>query len=293
MEFEVIEPHGFCEGVRAAVCRAERALACGTPVYCLHELVHNESVVDGLRRRGMRFVEDVDEVPEGATMLVSAHGAPPEAMRRAEARRLKVVDATCPFVARAHRQARTLAAQGIPVVVVGDPGHVEVRGIVGECGSGDLVRVVADAGDVAALTFHDDVPVGVVCQTTLLADRVERVMEALRARYRRLAETPASETCTATRDRQEAVRTFVGAAPGARAGVLVAGSARSANTARLLDVARSAGARAWRVDGPEDLAGCDFSGTDRLGVTAGASTPEAAVAAICDALARKDGTWMK
>ncbi|MBR1587785.1 MAG: 4-hydroxy-3-methylbut-2-enyl diphosphate reductase, partial [Kiritimatiellae bacterium] len=193
------------------------------------------------------------------------------------------IDATCPFVARAHRQVRGFAARGVPVVVVGDARHVEVVGLAGEYGDfkdiKDLdglkgLRVVKDAADVAALPFPADGPVGVVCQTTLSSGTVLAVLSALRARYPRLIEPAAAETCTATRDRQAAVRAFVQAGRPSATGVLVIGSANSANTARLVEIALEAGATAWRVDGPDGLSECDFSGLDRLGLTAGASTPE-------------------
>ena len=295
MKVEVIEPHGFCSGVRAAVEKACHALSAGTPVWCLHELVHNGAVVGELREKGMRFVESPEEVPEGDAVLFSAHGVSPGVRTLAEARGLRVVDATCPFVARAHRQVREFAARGVPVVIVGDAGHMEVVGLVGEykdfkdikdfkgIKSFSGLKVVKDAADVAALPFSADMPLGVVCQTTLSSGTVHGVLSALRARYPRLIEPPAAETCNATRDRQAAVRAFVQAGDPAATGVLVIGSANSANTARLVEIATDAGATAWRVDGVDDLAGIDFSGLARLGLTAGASTPEAVIIAVAAA----------
>lgn len=290
MKIVTIEPHGFCSGVRAAVEMARRALSSGGAVWCLHELVHNGAVVDELRERGMRFVESLDDVPEGETVLFSAHGVPPSARAQAAARGLMMIDATCPFVARAHRQVREFAARGVPVAVVGDAGHVEVVGLVGEYGDikglagFDCLKVVNDAADVAALPFPADGPVGVVCQTTLSSAKVHGVLSALRARYSRLIETPTAETCNATRDRQAAVRAFVQAGCPAATGVLVIGSANSANTARLVEIATEAGARAMRVGGVDDMAETDFSGIDRIGLTAGASTPESVVGAVRAAL---------
>ena len=304
LRVEVIEPHGFCSGVKGAVEKARRALSAGRPVWCLHELVHNGAVVDELRKRGMRFVESLEEVPEGETVLFSAHGVPPSMRAWAAARGLNVIDATCPFVARAHRQVQECAARGVSVVVVGDAGHVEVAGLVGEYmaavekkrpfgrdggGTPSLdgfkgLRIVKDAADVAALPFPGDSALGVVCQTTLSSGVVQKVLSALRARYPRLVASPAAETCTATRDRQAAVRAFVQAGDPSVTGVLVIGSASSANTARLAEIAREAGAAAWRVDGPDELAACDFTGIERLGLTAGASTPEAVVKDIVASL---------
>ena len=269
--------------MRAAVEKACHALSAGTPVWCLHELVHNAVVVGELRERGMKFVESLEEVPEGETVLFSAHGVSPGVRVLAAARRLRVIDATCPFVARAHRQVRAFAARGVPTVIVGDAGHVEVVGLMGEYDDAKGIKVIKDAADVAALPFPAEKPLGVVCQTTLSSGVVQSVLSALRARYPQLIEPLAAETCTATRDRQAAVRAFVQAGDPTATGVLVIGSATSSNTARLVEIARAAGAAAWRVDGVDDLAGIDFSGLARLGLTAGASTPEAVVVDVAAA----------
>ena len=270
MKVEVIEPHGFCMGVRAAVEKASRTLSfsSGKAVYCLHELVHNEQVVADLKARGLRFVESLDEVPDGATVLFSAHGVALAVRAEAQRRELAVVDATCPFVARAHRAVRDFAARGVPVVVVGRAEHAEVRGVMGECAD---ARVVSTPDDVAALPFPDG-PVGVVCQTTLSSGTVRTVLDALRARYPHLETPPAADVCTATRDRQRAVANFV---RGGGDGVLVLGSIGSSNTNRLVEVARAAGAAfAERAGSLEEIRALDFAGVRRLGVTAGASTPE-------------------
>ena len=257
-------------GVRAAVEKASRtlSLSSGKAVYCLHVLVHNEQVVADLKARGMRFVESLDDVPDGATVLFSAHGVAPAVRDEAQRRGLAVVDATCPFVGRAHRAVREFAARGVPVVVVGRPEHAEVRGVMGECAD---ARVVSMPDDVVALPFPEG-PVGVVCQTTLSHDTVYAVLDALHARYPRLETPAAADVCTATRDRQRAVAEFV---RGGGDGVLVLGSAGSSNTNRLVEVARAAGASfAARAGTLEEVRARDFAGVRRLGVTAGASTPE-------------------
>lgn len=273
MTVEVLEPHGFCSGVESALRKAVRARAdFGEGLCCLHELVHNGRVVEDLRTRGVRFVESLREVPDGGVVLFSAHGVPPETRAEAERRGLTVIDATCPFVARAHQQVVSYAARGVPVVVVGHAGHVEVEGIVGEArAAGARVAVVADSMMVAGLEFTAERAVGAVCQTTFGMERARSVLDALRARYPLLETAPAAEVCTATRDRQDAVRTFV-----ARGGdgVLVLGSATSSNTRRLAEVAAAAGAKVWRVADAAELAACSFAGIERLGVTSGASTPE-------------------
>ena len=225
MKVEVLEPHGFCMGVRAAVEKASRtlSLSSGKVVYCLHELVHNEQVVADLKARGMRFVESLDDVPDGATVLFSAHGVAPAVRAEARRRGLAVVDATCPFVARAHRAVRNFAARGMPVVVVGRAEHAEVRGVMGECAD---ARVVSTPEEVPALSFPDG-PVGVVCQTTLSHDTVCAGLDALRARYPRL-DTPAAATaclCSGVR----AVRTRIASwrSPARRARCLRPGRGRS------------------------------------------------------------------
>ena len=269
----VLEPHGFCTGVKAAVETALRALSVSRPVFALHDVVHNEAVAADLRARGLCVVASLADVPDGAAVLFSAHGVAP-AVRAAVARRgLRAVDATCPFVARVHRQVRAYAARGLPVVVVGHASHAEVRGVVGEAqDAGAAVAVAAVPEDVAALPFPPDAAVGVVSQTTLAGDVLRDVAAALRARFARVETTPAAEVCTATRDRQEAVRRFV--AHGGRH-VLVLGSAASSNTRRLAEIAAKGGARVWRAATWDELAACDFAGVDTLGLTSGASTPEA------------------
>jgi len=259
MKVTVIEPHGFCAGVTAAL---RKALALAEPAYCLHELVHNEIVVADLRARGFAFVESVEEVPEGATVLFSAHGVAPGVRRRAAERRLKVVDATCPFVARVHAAARGFAARGLPVVVVGNPDHAEVAGIRGEAPSAQVVRNLEEARGLLVPASGPAAALGVVSQTTMNADEVAEVVAELRRRFR--VETMA-EVCNATKVRQDAVKAFGGDA------LLVLGSATSSNTRRLCEVARC---RTFRAGTPDEVAALDLSGVAELGVTSGASTPE-------------------
>ncbi|MGN0852317.1 MAG: 4-hydroxy-3-methylbut-2-enyl diphosphate reductase [Kiritimatiellia bacterium] len=270
MTVEVLEPHGFCSGVKAAVERALHALSMPGPVYCLHELVHNEAVIAGLKAQGMRFVDDIRAVPCGAQVMFSAHGVSPATRAIAASRALRVVDATCPFVWRAHRQVHDYVARGLFVVVVGHADHVEVGGVWGEVvAAGGRGAIVGAAADVAELP-----PVaaaGIVSQTTLAGETIQAVVAALRARGVAVETPAAADVCTATKDRQEAVRRFVRAGGD---GVLVLGSAHSSNTRRLAEIARAEGARAWQAGRVEDVAACDFSSVCRLGVTAGASTPE-------------------
>lgn len=252
MTVEVIQPHGFCAGVTGAL---KKALALPGGACCLHELVHNELVVASLERRGMRFVKRLDEVPKGATVLFSAHGVAPSVRNEAVRRGLSIVDATCPFVARVHSAARSFAAKGLPVVVIGKPNHAEVQGIVGE---------IEDAGGMAYVypSLPDAKRIGVVSQTTMNADDVAETVAVLRGKFD--VETLA-DVCGATRERQRAVKSFRGDA------ILVLGSASSSNTRRLCEVAPC---RTFRAATMEELRSLDFSGVEKLGVTSGASTPE-------------------
>ena len=252
MTWELLAPRGFCAGVAGAIRKAlsirER------PVYCLHEIVHNELVVQDLRAQGFIFVDAVRDVPEGATLLFSAHGVSPQVRAEAAARKLKIVDATCPFVARVHREACAFAARGIPFVILGDARHDEVRGILGE---------------VPSATVYPELPaakrIGVVSQTTLNADDVAAILAKLRRE--RDVET-AADVCRATKERQDAVKRFSGDA------ILVLGSRNSSNTRRLAEVAKC---RAFRAGTMEEVRRIDFGDIARLGVTAGASTPESFV----------------
>lgn len=246
MKIDVINPHGMCAGVNAAIAKALQL----RDVYCLHELVHNEIVVDELKALGYRFVEDIDEVPKGATVVFSAHGVSPQVRRRAEERKLKIVDTTCPFVTKVHKAAKQFSERGLPVVIIGDEKHAEVKGIAGEIEPRKLVR----GGRI-----------GVVSQTTMNADEVERRVEELKRDYEVEA---MAEVCSATKERQDAVKRYDGEA------VLVLGSKSSSNTKRLAEVARAAGKKVFTAGTMDEVKKIDFSGIDHLGVTSGASTPE-------------------
>lgn len=276
MRVEIVEPHGFCAGVTAALRKALALLANqsnnqtidlsnnSSPVYCLHELVHNELVVCDLKARGMVFVESVEDVPEGATVLFSAHGVSPAVRVAAAARKLKVVDATCPFVERVHKAARGFAAAGLPVVVIGNPLHAEVRGIVGEIeGLGEVEVLEPKEVTEARLAAFRGRRVGLVSQTTMNADEVAAVVTRLREVCE--VETVA-EVCNATKVRQDAVKAFRGDA------LLVLGSVNSSNTRRLCEVASSP--RVFRAGTMDEVKALDLAGVDTLGVTSGASTPE-------------------
>ena len=263
MNVEVIEPHGLCAGVNAAIAKALKL----RNVYCLHELVHNEIVIGDLKALGFRFVDRIEDVPEGETVVFSAHGVSPRVREIAAARRLTVVDATCPFVANVHKAARAFARRGLPVVILGDPGHVEFQGIAGEVGDGNWLTFeeAMGKGKRAEGRGNGERLIGVIAQTTMNADEVARQVAELRTRY--AVETTA-DVCRATKARQDAVRAFAGDA------VLVLGSHTSANSTRLAEVAAATGKRAFFAGTMDEVRALDLSGVRTLGVTSGASTPE-------------------
>lgn len=246
MEIEVLTPHGLCAGVDAAIALAMRH----RDAYCLRHLVHNEIVTGELKALGYTFVNSIEEVPDGETVVFPAHGVTPEVRERAKAKGLNVVDATCPFVARAHRAARDFSARGLPVVVLGDRTHVEVEGILGE---------IADKRQPSP-----GEAIGVVSQTTMNADEVHDKIEALRKTYR---VEGVADVCTATKERQDAVRRFDGDA------LLVLGSRESANTRRLCEIARCPVFTAGNMDEVRKAMD-ELERYGRVGVTSGASTPE-------------------
>lgn len=255
---EILEPHGLCAGVNAAIAKALTL----RDVYCLHALVHNEIVIGDLKALGFRFVDRIEEVPVGATVVFSAHGVSPHVREVAAARRLSVIDATCPFVAKVHAAARAFVRRGLPVVILGDPDHVEFHGIAGEVPK-PLTFAEAMSPDCPALP--SGARIGVVAQTTMNADDVARQVADLRTRY---AVETAAEVCRATKERQDAVRAFAGDA------ILVLGSRTSANSKRLAEVAAASGKRAFLAGTMDEVRALDFSDVTALGVTSGASTPE-------------------
>ena len=259
MKIEVLTPHGFCAGVKGALDKALRLADEGALVYCLHEIVHNEIVVESLRSKGFQFVEDIGEIPNGSTVLFSAHGVSPNVREEAKVRDLKVVDATCPFVMRVHKAAKAFSDANFQVIVIGKKSHAEVKGILGEAPGAIVVASVDEARSLEAGAF---VRAGVVSQTTMNADDVAEIVSVLAEKFE--IESTA-EVCNATKERQDAVKAFAGDA------LLVLGSANSSNTRRLSEVARCKTFRAGTLD---EVRALDLSGIRHLGVTSGASTPE-------------------
>lgn len=270
MEIQIAEPHGFCTGVARAIQIAETVLAAtpGETLYCLHELVHNQHVVERLHQLGMVFVQQLADVPCGAQILFSAHGVSPAVRREACERKLRVIDATCPFVDKVHKEVIRFAKAGLPVICVGHKGHDEVVGVTGE--APDMTWVVESPEEVASLSWPADVPIAVVSQTTISAESFDRILRALHERYPNLQQPARTDICYATRDRQQAVQQL---APQVDL-LLVLGSQNSSNSKRLVETARACGTPAELIGAVEDLRTLDLSQVKRLGITSGASTPE-------------------
>jgi len=261
----VASPRGYCAGVERATQIVELALARrGAPIYVRKQIVHNLHVVQRLAAQGAVFVEELDEVPAGATVVFSAHGVSPSVREDAAARGLDVIDATCPLVTKVHREARRLTC---PIVLIGHAGHEEVEGTMGEAPGMHLVETPAD---VDRLALSPDEPVAWLSQTTLSVDETRDIVAALRARFPRLIDPPNDDICYATQNRQNAVREL---ALRCRL-VIVVGSANSSNSMRLVEVARAAGAVALRIDSADDLADELLDGIESVGVTSGASVPD-------------------
>jgi 4-hydroxy-3-methylbut-2-enyl diphosphate reductase len=274
MRLLLAEPRGFCAGVEMAVGALDSTLArFGAPVYAYHHIVHNHGVVADFEARGVVFVDDVAAVPEGATLVFSAHGVSPAVRAAAEARHLCVVDATCPLVAKVHAEARRFARLGYAVILVGHRGHDETVGVTGEAPD-HVIAVVESAAEVAALDVPDATRVAFLTQTTLSVSDVAEIVDALRARFPHIVGPPSSDICYATTNRQEAVRAVAGEADV----VLVLGSATSSNTVRLVETAQAAGRAAYRVDAAREIQPEWLAGARTVALTAGASVPEAVVA---------------
>jgi 4-hydroxy-3-methylbut-2-enyl diphosphate reductase len=268
-------PRGFCAGVDRAIDIVEMALEVyGAPVYVRHEIVHNRHVVDGLREKGAVFVDELADVPAGAVVIFSAHGVSPAVRREARERGLRALDATCPLVTKVHLEALKYAKEGYSIVLIGHRGHVEVEGTLGE--APEAITVVESVADVERLELRDPDKVAYISQTTLSVDDVRAIAEALKRRYPSVREPAKADICYATQNRQDAVKEL---ARRCRV-VLVVGAPSSSNANRLVEVARTSGADAYLIEGPEDIRAEWLR--DDVGVTAGASSPERVVQACVD-----------
>ncbi|HWS13312.1 MAG TPA: 4-hydroxy-3-methylbut-2-enyl diphosphate reductase [Rhodocyclaceae bacterium] len=279
MKVTLANPRGFCAGVERAIEIVERAIErYGAPIYVRHEVVHNRFVVDGLRAKGAIFIEDLDEVPPGSTLIFSAHGVSRAVKEEAQSRGLRVFDATCPLVTKVHIEVRRQRAAGREIVMIGHRGHPEVEGTMGQAGDG--MYLVETAADVAALELKDPGQLAYVTQTTLSVDDAEAVVAALKARFPAIVGPKKDDICYATQNRQDAVKLMASECDV----VLVVGSPNSSNSNRLREVALNRGAQAYLVDNAEQVDPAWIAGKDRIGVTAGASAPEVLVAAVIDRL---------
>jgi 4-hydroxy-3-methylbut-2-enyl diphosphate reductase len=282
MHVILASPRGFCGGVNMAVEALEAALkAFGTPLYAYHEIVHNRPVVERFKARGVVFVDSIEDVPEGATVLYSAHGVAPAVREASARRRLRAIDATCPLVTKVHTEAIRYAREGYTIVLIGHEGHDEVVGTMGEVPHS--IQLVEDEADVAALTFPPDAKLAYLTQTTLSVDECEGIIAALRRKYPQVVGPAKSDICYATQNRQEAVRDL---SAEARV-VLVLGSQNSSNSQRLTELARLRGRSAHLIDTVRDVREDWFRPDDVVLVTAGASAPEENVQGVVDYLRQR------
>ncbi len=269
MQVIVAKPRGFCAGVERAIRAVELALErYGAPVYVRKEIVHNLHVVQRLRERGAVFVDELDEIPEGAVVVLSAHGSPPEVYAEAARRGLQLIDATCPLVHKVHAEVRRYSQRGYRIILIGHAGHDEVIGTMGQ--APDVTVLVETLADVARLELPAERPGVILTQTTLSQDDTAEIVAALRARFPHLELPPSDDICYATQNRQNAVKDMA-----ARIDVLlVVGSQNSSNSRRLTEVARARGVPAYLIDGPGEIDAAWLAGARRVGVTSGASAPE-------------------
>ncbi len=271
-EVLLAEPRGFCAGVDRAIEIVERALAqFGAPIYVRHEIVHNTYVVNDLKAKGAIFIEELADVPPGATLIFSAHGVSQEVRREADARGFKVYDATCPLVTKVHIEVATLRREGYEFIMIGHKGHPEVEGTMGQLSDG--IYLVEDEDDVERVQVIDPTRLAVVTQTTLSVDDAAAIQAAIKRRFPQVREPKQQDICYATQNRQDAIKIM---APQVDV-VVVVGSPTSSNSNRLRELAERLGTPAYMVDCPEDLQEAWFDQCPRVGLTAGASAPDVLV----------------
>lgn len=266
------QPRGFCAGVERAIETVEKAIQLwGAPIYVKHEIVHNKHVVDDLKAKGAIFIEDVNEVPVGARLIYSAHGVSPAVRDQAKARELIEIDATCGLVTRVHSAVKRYAAQGYQIILIGHRNHVEIIGTAGE--APDVTTIVESIEDVAALKFSQQDRLFYITQTTLSLDDVKEITDALKAKYPSIITLPSSSICYATTNRQMALREITDQTDL----VLVVGDPKSSNSNRLREVASRRGIASYLINNEKEINPDWMEGVKTVGLTAGASTPEAIV----------------
>jgi 4-hydroxy-3-methylbut-2-enyl diphosphate reductase len=268
MKIILANPRGFCAGVNMAIESLERSLGLfGAPLYVYHEIVHNKYVVERFKKRGVVFVEDLEEVPEGSPLLYSAHGVSPQVREAASRRKLQAIDATCPLVTKVHLEAVKYARDGYTILLIGHEGHDEVIGTMGE--APERMVLVETAEDVEKLDINPE-KIAYLTQTTLSVDDANIVIDALRKRFPQIANPPKDDICYATQNRQEAIREL---APRCDV-VLVLGSQNSSNSKRLAEIANALGPHAHLIDGVREIDPRWFEAAETVLITAGASAPE-------------------
>ena len=288
MELLLANPRGFCAGVDRAIEIVERALALhGAPIFVRHEVVHNQFVVDGLRKKGAIFIEDLSDVPSGSILIFSAHGVSQAVRREAEARGLTVFDATCPLVTKVHIEVSRMREQGKQIVMIGHAGHPEVEGTMGQCeeGGNGGMYLVESPEQVAGLRIRDEQNVAYVTQTTLSVDDASTIIAALKTRFPFITGPKKDNICYATQNRQDAVKMLVKQCDA----VVVVGSQNSSNSNRLREVAANVGIPAYLVNDASELLPEWFAGISRVGISAGASAPEVLVQGVISRLQAMGG----
>lgn len=283
MQILLANPRGFCAGVDRAIAIVNRALECfGAPIYVRHEVVHNKFVVNDLKQRGAIFVDELDQVPDDAIVIFSAHGVSKAVQQEAEQRQLKVFDATCPLVTKVHIEVTKYARDGMEAILIGHHGHPEVEGTMGQYDTsyGGKIYLVEDEQDVATLEIEQPEKVAFVTQTTLSIDDTAKVIEALRVRFPQIQGPRKDDICYATQNRQDAVRDLAERCDV----VLVVGSPNSSNSNRLRELAERMGKAAYLIDNADELKREWFEAETKIGVTAGASAPEILIKQVLDRL---------
>ena len=276
-EILLAEPRGFCAGVDRAIDIVEHAIAkFGAPIYVRHEIVHNTFVVNDLKSRGAIFIEELSEVPPGATLVFSAHGVSKAVQQEAERRGFQIFDATCPLVTKVHVEVAKLAKEGYEFLMIGHKGHPEVEGTMGQLDAG--IHLVEDVADVARVQPGQTEKLAVVTQTTLSVDDAAEIMAAVVARFPQVRQPKQQDICYATQNRQDAVKVMSGQVDV----VIVVGSPTSSNSNRLAEVARKRGVPAYMVDNADELQPAWLQGKTRVGLSAGASAPEVLVQGVID-----------
>lgn len=272
MKLYLSKPRGFCAGVERAIDTVERALKLwGAPIYVKHEIVHNRHVVDGLRQKGAIFIEDLEDVPEGARVIYSAHGVSPEVREKAKSRKLIEIDATCGLVTKVHSAAKRFADKGYHILLIGHKKHVEIIGTAGE--APHATTIIESVADVAALQFPPEQKLFYLTQTTLSLDDVKEITDALIAKYPHIETLPSSSICYATTNRQMALREITSQVNL----VIVVGDPKSSNSNRLREVAERRKVPAYLINSPNEILPAWLKGVHSIGMTAGASTPESVV----------------